>query len=1182
MKKTITVKRLLLKAMRITVTQLLFSAIFCVMSFASGTHAQEVLRKEISLQMESAEIKQVLRLIEKQANIKFVYSTSSINSRQKITVNVSNRPLSKVLDELLTPLQVKYEVMESRILLKKKPFESFILPPSNPLPDRNVTGKVVDEKGEGLPGVSILIKQTQQGTTTDVSGDFKINVPNDQSVLVFSFMGYASQEVAVGTRSALEVRMAVDAKSLTELVVTGYSTQSKRDITGAVATIDAQELSKVTAPNLAQQLQGRAAGVTVISNNTPGGEATVRIRGFGSINNNDPLYVIDGVPTKGGLNSINPNNIESMQILKDASSASIYGSRASNGVIIITTKKGRIGQPRFTLNMRYGVQTSKSKLDLIINPQQHGDLLWTQLRNAGQLTNGNPSHIQYGNGPSAIVPDYILAGNRYGLSEGDPAVDPAKYNYSKDGFYQITKANKQGTDWYKEILAPAPVQEYNIGASGGTETGRYALSMNYFNQDGTVKNTSFNRLSLRANSEFTIRKKLRIGENLEVSYIKNMGYFQNNGPNSSSNNGDSNPIGYAYRIPTIIPVHDIRGNWAGTIASGFGPSQNPVTQLYRAKDNNTKTLRTFGNVYAEWDVIDHLTARTSFGFDYNNANRTEYNYIETEKQEGSTTNSLVNGNVNESSWTWSNTVNYSRTFGERHNLNVLAGTEAINTKGRSFQASRSNFFAQIPDYMVLNSGTSNLQNAGDAYEWALFSVFGKLNYSYDQRYLFEATVRRDGSSRFGQNNRYGVFPAFSAGWRLSQEKFLTNASWLNDLKFRAGWGQTGNQEIGNYNGFNTYRTSLGLSSYDINGTNNSVVSGFDTQAIGNPDAKWETTTQTNIGIDATILKGKFGFNVDLFNRKTSDMLYQLGLPAIRGEAVAPFVNVGQMTNKGVDIGVNFNDKSESGDFTYGVDLNFSTYKNEVTKLSSLATSVLLGPTVRSYVYTRSVTGMPLYSFYGLQIDGIYQNEADLQNGPTYPGYAAVGKYKYKDIDGNGVINDNDRTFIGNPHPDFTYGVNVHLGYKSFDLSAFLQGVQGNDMINISRRWLDFNQQAGNRSLKMLNESWTPEKPDSPLPILDASDNLSQQPSSYFVEDGSYARLKNLQIGYNVPALALKKMGLETARIYVQAQNLFTITKYTGLDPEVSVTGSGVSSQMGVDQGVYPASKIYQVGLNIGF
>src|SRR5690606_897851 len=397
--------------------------------------------------------------------------------------------------------------------------------------------------------------------------------------------------------------------------------------------------------------------------------------------------------------------------------------------------------------------------------------------------------------------------------------------------------------------------------------------------------------------------------------------------------------------------------------------------------------------------------------------------------------------------------------------------------------------------------------------------------------------------------RYGTFPAFSGGWRISQESFLSELKWLDNLMIRAGWGQTGNQEIGNYNGFNTYRSSLNLSSYAINGSNNAVKPGFDTDAFGNPDAKWETTTQTNIGLDMTILKGMLGFNLDVYNRTTSDMLYQLALPATQGTATVPFVNVGEMNNKGIDFAVNFQNNT-SKDFTYGISANISAYKNKVVKLNNNESAILLGPNIRSYVWTRSTVDQPLYSFYGHVIDGIYQNEEDLANGPAYPGYAAVGKYKYRDLDGDNVITDNDRTFIGNPHPDFTYGLNINLGYKNFDLSAFFQGVQGNDILNMVKRWVDFNNQAGNRSLRMLNDSWTPENPDAVLPILDANDSRSQQPSSYFIENGSYFRLKNLTLGYTFPADLLQKLGLQSARIYVQGQNLFTITDYSGIDPEI--------------------------------
>jgi TonB-linked SusC/RagA family outer membrane protein len=1159
--------------------------------FANDVRFQELLSRRYSLNIQELKVSEILTQLEKVSGTSFMYSPELIKSNRTVTFNASEEKFETILEQLLSPLNIAYEVHNNQILLKRVTSSSASTP-NQSLPanvkksniDTKITGKIVDETGEGIPGVTIVAKNNNiVGTTTDVDGAFSLILPDGNNTLVISSIGFVTQEVVVGNRTQINVTLRPDIKSLTEVVVTGYSSQSKRDITGSVSTVDAKELTKVSAPNVAQQLQGRVSGVTVTSNSTPGGEATVRIRGFGTINNNDPLYVIDGVPTKGGLNNINPNNIESMQVLKDASSSSIYGSRAANGVIIITTKKGKAGTPQFTFDSRVGIQSGKVNLDLIKDPQQFGNLLWTQLKNAGVLTNGNPNHPQYGNGSSAVVPDYILAGSSYGLFEGDPKTDPSLYNYNKNGFYQIVKANKQGTDWHQEILRPAAVQEYNVGATGGTESGRYALGLNYYKQDGVLNHTSFNRYSLRSNTEFTFKKRIRLGENLEVSYTENKGYYSNNGTASTANNQDGNPIGNGYRIPTIIPVYDINGNFAATRATGLGPATNPVAQLYRSRNNQVNTIRTFGNAYLEIDVLKDLVAKSSIGIDYTNANRVGYTLMDLEEAEIEAANSLTNANAYDINWTWSNTLNYTKTFNDIHKLNVLAGTEAIKANGKNFSASRSNFFSEDPLYMYLNSGTSNIQNAGSGYEWALFSIFGKLNYSLHDRYLLEATIRRDGSSRFGQNNRYGTFPAFSAGWRVSEESFLKGVNWITDLKLRAGWGQTGNQEIGNYNGFSTYRSSLSQSSYAINGSNNAVEAGFDTEAFGNQNAKWETTTQTNVGLDGTFFKGKLGFNLDLYTRTTSDMLYQVSLPATQGVATIPFVNIGEMNNKGIDLGLNYNNSALGGELTYSVGVNFSKYKNNVVKLNNSPTAVLLGPSIRSYTWTRSVANMPLYSFYGLQIDGIYQNQAEVDAGPKYPGYAAVGKYRYQDTDGDGMITDADRVFLGNPHPDFTYGLNFDASYKNFDLSLFFQGVQGNKMINMVRRWVDFNNQAGNRSLTMLNDSWTPENPNASLPILDANDSRSQQPSSYFVEDASYLRLKNITLGYTLPKSPLAKIGLTSARVYVQGQNLFTITNYSGIDPEVTSVGSTPGSMvLGVDQGNYPQTKLYQVGINFGF
>jgi TonB-linked SusC/RagA family outer membrane protein len=1175
--------------MRISLATLMIIFTASLQLFAAGTvKSQDVDKVEISLELKNKSLVAVFRQIEEKTPFHFMYRNQDVENVKNINVSPGKQTVAAILKSILTNTTLDFRQIDDHILIVTRTMPS-IKPDVAKLDimDIVVRGVVSDGQGKALEGVSIKLKGTENGTVTDAQGAFSLRAP-ENGVLVFTYVGYVTQELSVDSKTTLSVKMVEEFSSLNQVVVTGYSSQSKKDITGSVVSIDAKELNKVSSPNLAQQLQGRSTGVTVTSSNIPGGEPTVRIRGFGTVNNNEPLYVIDGVPTKGGLNNINPNNIESMQILKDASAASIYGSRAANGVIIITTKKGKAGESRLTFDARYGVQSSRgnSNIDVIKDPLQFGQLRWTQLRNAGQLTNGNPVDPQYGNGADPVVPDYILAGTRFGLFEGDPAVDPALYKYSADNMYQITKANKAGTNWFDEIMRPAaPMQEYNIGASGGTEKGRYAFGINYFNQDGILRFTSFERYSVRANTEFTVKKRLRIGENLEAGQSENKGFFTNN----AANNSDGNPVGNAYRMPSIMPVYDIMGNYAGTRASGLGSAQNPLAQLDRGRDNSLKNSKVFGNLYAEVDIIKGLTARTSYGFDYQATDGVIYDLYNLEAAAPIAQDRLTNSRATDITTTWSNTINYKTNINDVHDIQVLLGTEAIEGVQRSYQASRDGFISEDPHYMYLDAGSLALNNAGTGSEWALFSLFGKINYKFHDRYLLEATLRRDGSSRFGKNNRYGMFPAFSAGWRISQEQFMQNVGWIQNLNLRAAWGKTGNQEIGNYNAFTTYRTSLSLSSYDMAGSNNTVFAGFDRQSFGNPDARWETTTQTNIGLDASFLQGKVGVTVDWFDKTTSDMLYQVRRAAIMGEATLPFVNIGSMRNKGLEVGVSYKNKALNGDFTYEISGNISTYKNEVIELSGNQNEMLIAPEIRSQSYVRSAAGMPIYSFYGFVIDGIFQNEKEVQDHASYPGYAevkdgvtrGVGKFKYRDLNGDNVINDLDRTFIGSPHPDFTYGLNINLGYKNFDLTMFFQGVQGNDMISFVRRLIDFNELGNNRSMRMLTQSWTPGSTNAILPILDASDNLSLRPSSYFVEDGSYLRMKVLQLGYNLPANLMSRIGLERVRIYAQAQNLFTITNYSGLDPEVNFTGTGTTSQMGIDQGVYPAAKVYQLGISVG-
>lgn len=1048
--------------------------------------------------------------------------------------------------------------------------------------ERTISGKVLDENNSPLPGVNILVKGTSNGTVTDSQGSFKIGAGNSD-LLIFSFVGYTTLELAVGSQSDITVNLQPDIISLSEVVVTGYGSQSKRDITGAVATVNTEQLLAVPSTNLAQAMQGRVAGVNVSNENSPGGSVMVRIRGYGTINDNSPLYVIDGMPTKGNLNTLNLNDIESMQILKDASASSIYGSRAGNGVVIITTKKGKSGKPKFTYDTYYGKQKAIKFLDLI-NTQEYADLLWEGRINAinnSKLVNGsfpNGTTITYPNIPmfggqvaEPIIPNYIFP-------VGAATVDESLYSIAPKNL--ITKANKEGTDWFDEIFTSSPIQNHQIGVSGANEQARYSMSLNYFDQEGIMKYTSYKRYSIRANTELNVSKKVRIGENLQVSYGEQIG--QPNG-----NQSESNPISFAYRVPPITPVYDIKGYFAGS-PTVLDNSRNPLAELWRNKDNKNKEIRIFGNAYAEADIIEGLTARTQFGVDYNTFNVRRYRANDIESPEPVGSNVLTVINNYDYTWTWYNTLTYSKTFADKHRINVIAGMESIKSYAEFLTAERSGFASDDLSNRYLSAGRSGITNSGGGSEWRLASEFAKLNYVFSDRYLLDFTLRRDRSSRFSQNYRAAVFPAFSAGWIFTEESFMEDMSWISVGKLRVGYGQTGNQEIGNYNAFSTFLSSPESSFYDLSGAKTSSQQGYELGQFGNANAKWESTSSTNVGLDATLFNGKVDFNFDWYVRTTSDMLFPVEVQFTQGVATNPFQNIGKMENKGVELALNYQD--QKGDFTYSIGGNFSTYRNNVLKTTGDPNTQYFGfSNLRLPTGTVSVTqeGNPIASFFGYQIDGIFQTDAEGAAHPTQFGGGAMNKagaFKYRDINDDGVISAADRTIIGNPHPDFTYGINASVGYKNFRLDVFGQGVQGNQLFNYVRYWTDFPTFGGNRSRRMYEESWRPGKTDAKLPIPRSDDVISSNPSSYYIEDGSYFRLKNVQVTYTLPSKMIQKAGLSSLRFYVQFQNLLTITKYEGLDPEVNLRNyaSGADRQIGVDEGVYPAFRSTNIGLNLSF
>ncbi len=1063
--------------------------------------------------------------------------------------------------------------------------------------DRKVAGTVSDAKGGGIPGVSVVIKGTTTGTTTDVNGAFSINVKSGNAELVITSVGYVSQSIAVGNRSTIAVTLDEDVSQLSEVVVTGYTSQRKKDITGAVAVVSAKELTAVPAASVTQMLQGRAAGVTVGNDNSPGGGTMVRVRGFGSTNNNSPLYVIDGVPTQGTLNQINPNDIESMQVLKDASAASIYGARAANGVVIITTKRGGEGEPKISFDMYTGTQYVGKLLDLL-NTKELGQYYFESEAGAGRDASVTSPSAQYrfAKDGTQTIADYIYP-NVYGAL-------PTNFTYTNDianprfniDAFNITKANKEGTDWQNVIFGPAKISNYQIGATGGSKFGKYAISANYFDQEGILRYTGYKRYSVRANTEFK-KGALTFGENVTVSIDERIGI-------PSGNNSESNPIMFAIRVQPIIPVFDITGGpralggsnlsdlngFGGSRGRNLGNAPNPLARQWREKDNPVTSTRIFGNVFAEVEIAKNLKARTSLGFEYNNFNQSAYFNRDIEAVEARNANSLTVSNSFDRAVTWYNTLNYAKKWGD-HDFNVLVGTESVSTYGFGFNAARSNFAFDDLSYRYLNNGfPAGLSNGGaGATITALFSQFGKLNYSYKDFILADFTLRRDGSSRFGPSYRYGVFPAFSVGARISELDFMKNATFINDLKVRAGWGKTGNQLIPSvYNASTLFTPDPNNNMYDITGSGTSLAAGFDLTQFGNANGRWETNTSTNIGFDASLFNNKLDVAFDWYTRTTSDMLTQVPIPRTSGTGSVDFVNIGEVNNTGVDLNVTYRD--QIGQVRYAISGQISQYRNEVVKLNDDPKASIFGFTTRLPAISVTRAGLPIASFFGYVIDGVLKNDAEAAAATQIPGYTRAGVFNFKDISGpdgvpDGKINASDRTIIGNPHPDFTYGLNLNLGYKNWDFTVFAQGVQGNEIFNYLKYWTDFNTFQGNRSKDMLYNSWKKQGDVALLPRLNAGDTFSQQISTYFVEDGSYMRIRNIQLTYTIPTSVLKKIKLSSMQVYVQGQNLFTFTKYKGLDPDINIRNSGADNQdthMGIDEGAFPVARSYNVGLRVGF
>ena len=1005
---------------------------------------------------------------------------------------------------------------------------------------REVNGIVVDAStGEALPGASINIKSTYTGVITDLDGKFKIKT-SVGDILSVSFIGYQTLEVGISNQEFLEIQLSPNLTELDEVVVVGYSTIRKSDVTGALSTVEASDLAKLPVANIDRALAGKAAGVRVSqATGAPGDDVAVRIRGVGTIGNNDPLYVIDGIPTKGALNVISPTDIESITILKDASSASIYGARSANGVVLITTKKGKSGEQNISYNAYYGLQ-------------KHGRLT-----------------------PMVNTAEYVDIYNEAALADG------------RDQIPDDVAATFADVNHLESIFRVAPTQSHQISVSGGSDKSQYLISGDVLQQDGIILNSWYNRYSFKTNVNTQLTKRLRFNINSNFAYsIRNI--ISNSGDGASSDKGSV--VRYAFFRTPGIPIYDENGDYVDLpdYPKYLGDGYNPVGLAMHFDDKERKYIF-LNNALLEYKIMDGLVFRSNNGINLNITNRKKF-YEEWGDRGIDAPGSATTYTAINTAFTTNNVLEYTKSINDLHYIQALIGSEIISDRTEIHGGSRQDYPLQTENFRYLSSGIGEQTNYGTAWEWALTSYFANLQYIYNDKYLMTMTLRRDGSSRFSEENRYGIFYSGSAAWRMDKEEFLQsfveNAN-INMLKLRGSYGILGNQEIGDY----PWATIVSEGySYPFGGDYQSLQSGYTISSQGNDEVKWETSRQYDLGLDLRMFENKLIFNADYFNKLTSDMLIPYPSPGIGGSAEYPWVNAGSVENKGIDIELGYRDKK--GDFSYEISGNFSKVKNEVIELSGEDSKPIVGGEVDNNTYvTITEVGHAIGTFYVYQMEGIFQSEAEILTHAYQGANIKPGDVKYSDISGedgkpDGTIDAYDRVYAGSAIPNFTYGLTINLAWKNFDLSSFFQGVQGNKVYMQINKDIEGFYRAFPVTERFYEDHWTTENQSNEVPRAawgGATNN--NRPSTRFIEDGSYLRLKNLQIGYTMPASFTDKIKVERLRIYVSAQNLFTITKFSGLDPEMQTSENSADEgdmAVGIDWGTYPTSKTFLIGLNLNF
>ena len=1102
-------------AMRITFAQVILTILFTCNLYAKEAKSQKVLQKSFTISVQNVPLQNLIFSIQKKTNVQFTFSANAINAERIITYSARDKKIIDFLNEVLKPYNIGYQVLDEKIILY--PLNTALVATIkneqeiNARQQRTLSGTVTNDKGELLPGVTVNEKGTQNSVSTDDKGNYSITVGEGKVVLVYSSTGYENHEITVAGSLVVDVVLKTVIKALEDVVVVGYGSQKKKDLTGSVSSVDTKDLRSLPVPSIGEALQGRAAGVQVLSSGIPGSNVTFRIRGVGTINNSDPLLVIDGVPTDVPLNTLSQNDIANIEILKDASAAAIYGSRGANGVIIITTKKGSSAKNNLEFQMFAGTQNASNIVHMLDATQ------FASLHNEMMANNGQPQNPEY--------------------------ASPVSLG--------------KGTDWLNTLFRSAPIQNYSLSYSGGSPKSNYYVSGSVLNQDGIVIHTGYKRYTIQFNTETKLFDWLKFGNNLTLNTdIKTSGSYD---------------IRNTMAALPVQPIYFDDGSYSGPVgqSSWYGDILNPIGKATVNK-NTTRGYNILGNIYTEINLLKDLKFKSTAGvqalFYDNRSWAPKYNW-----QPIPQPNSSLFEQYNKSlTWLWDNYFTYDTYLDQKNHLTLLAGSSAQNNRYDYINGSIQNFASNTTQQ--LNNGTAQPTVGGSASEWALLSFIGSANYSYDNKYLVTGTLRRDGSSRFGANNKWGWFPSGSVAWRVSEESFMKNISWISDLKLRAGYGVTGNQNIGNY----SFASVLQTVQYNFNGQS---VTAVVPQAIPNPNVRWEQVEQSNIGLDASLFQGRVAVTFDAYIKNTDNMLVPMAVPISTGysDIFVPSVNAGKVQNKGVELSINT--ENIRGKFEWNTNFNISYNKNKVISLND-SVPLYTGSIGLNQNLSIQNAGYPVNEFFGFVTNGIFQNQKDVDSyAVQIPGAdpfnrTSPGDIKFRDLNNDGIIDDNDRSYIGDPNPSFIFAMNNSFSYAGFDLDIFLQGVSGNKIFNANRIYQEGMAVAQNQTTAVLDR-WTGDGTSNTIPRAVFNDpNKNTRVSNRFMEDGSYLKIKNVAIGYTLPASMIQRIKMTSARIYVSCQNLATFTKYTGFDPEVPATG--------IDFNVYPVTRILSAGVNFTF